>query len=252
MNHSDPFTTVFGIRFFNIGLNSMADDILGGKYNQKMIVTPNVDHVIRYEKDRHFHDIYAKADVYLNDSRVLKLFSQAIGNPINSLVSGSDLTARLFEQLTSHQSISVAIIGASEEVVAKIAEIYPIAKLTHHNPPMGFDSDERQIDKCVAVCQQANADIVFLAVGSPKQEIVADRLRAQGVSGCYLCIGASLLFLAGEEKRAPEFVRRANCEWLFRLAQSPKRLAKRYLVDGWQIVPIVLKERQALKRPSTH
>ncbi len=51
------------------------------------------------------------------------------------------------------------------------------------------------------------------------------------------------------EKRAPEFVRRANCEWLFRLAQSPKRLAKRYLVDGWQIFPIVLKERQALKRP---
>ncbi len=252
MTQCNAFTTVFGIRFFNTGLNTMADDILGGKYNQKMIVTPNVDHVIRYENDRRFHDIYARADVFLNDSRILKLFSQAIGNPINSLVSGSDLTAKLFEQLTRHQSVSIAIIGASDEVVKKISAIYPVAKLTHYNPPMGFDRDEGQLEKCVDVCQQANADIIFLAVGSPKQEIVADRLRAHQVSGCYLCIGASLLFLAGEEKRAPEFVRRVNCEWLFRLAQSPRRLAKRYLVDGWQIVPIVLKERQAQKKTSSH
>ena len=240
---SNDFTNVFNIPFYNRTLICFADEIMRGDFEKKMIVTPNVDHIVRLESDKYFRENYLQSDVFVNDSRILRLISRIIGTSSLNLIPGSDLTAYLFEQmLSSCEHPKIAIIGADVSVIEKIKEKYNLDNVVHHNPPMGFHESEIEVQKCVDLCFSANAKIIFLAVGSPKQEILAKRLRDNSVPGCYLCIGASLLFLAGEERRAPLFIQKMHCEWLFRLLQNPRRLARRYLIDGLRIIPISIRE----------
>jgi exopolysaccharide biosynthesis WecB/TagA/CpsF family protein len=89
----------------------------------------------------------------------------------------------------------------------------------------------------------------FLAVGSPRQEVVAEALVRRGRgTGIGLCVGASLLFLTGAERRAPRAVQSAGLEWAWRLAQDPRRLARRYLVDSPKIVRLLWREARLRRR----
>ena len=86
----------------------------------------------------------------------------------------------------------------------------------------------------------------FIGVGSPRQEILARALAARGrARGTALCVGASLLFLSGEERRAPRALQGVGLEWAWRLAQDPRRLARRYLVEDPVIIALLLRERSA-------
>ncbi len=236
IEHSD----VFGLRFTEIELSTLGAEILSGKHAGNVIVTPNVDHVVRFHRDEGFRGIYQKADVFVNDSRILRLLSSLGLQKINSLIPGSDLTEWLFENLNSDTRIT--IIGASVETVEVVKSKYNSNNINHYNPPMGFIDNKVEVEKCLNFCESNPADIYFFAVGSPRQEFLANLLKERGGCGAILCIGASILFLAGEEKRAPDFMQKLNLEWLYRLIQDPKRLAKRYLVDGMGIFPIYVKE----------
>ena len=91
----------------------------------------------------------------------------------------------------------------------------------------------------------------FLAIGSPQQEIIAQKLKGRGVArGLALCIGASIDFITGAEKRAPLWIRKSGFEWVFRLVQNPRRLAKRYLVRGPRIFLLLPHIELRLRRPT--
>ena len=96
----------------------------------------------------------------------------------------------------------------------------------------------------VALVVSHPARFIFLAVGSPRQERLAAAIAATGrATGTGLCIGASLDFLAGAERRAPAWMQRHGLEWAFRLTRDPVRLARRYLLDSPRVVPLLLRER---------
>jgi N-acetylglucosaminyldiphosphoundecaprenol N-acetyl-beta-D-mannosaminyltransferase len=78
----------------------------------------------------------------------------------------------------------------------------------------------------------AAPDIVFVALGSPKQEVLIDRLRHALPRAWWLGVGISFSFVCGRVKRAPRWMQQSGLEWLYRLSQEPKRLARRYLLDG--------------------
>ena len=99
-------------------------------------------------------------------------------------------------------------------------------------PDFGFESDEAQVQKLIAHLTAANPDIVYVALGSPKQEWLIGQLRGYLPRAWWLGIGISFSFLSGHVKRAPLWMQRAGLEWLHRLAQEPRRLARRYLVHG--------------------
>jgi N-acetylglucosaminyldiphosphoundecaprenol N-acetyl-beta-D-mannosaminyltransferase len=233
---------LFGLNFTEIPLRNICENIISGEYSGKSIVTPNVDHVIRYHKSEYFRMVYSKSDIFINDSRILKLLSKLTPNRLNIVCPGSDLTKELFEEYFSSRKFSINVIGAERVVIDKIQSKYPLLEIFHYNPPMGFDNDVSEIEKCINLCVNSGAEITFLAVGSPRQEILADHIKSQDCDTTILCIGASLLFISGDEIRAPLIFRILHCEWMFRLLQSPRRLAKRYLVDGWSIFPILYKE----------
>jgi exopolysaccharide biosynthesis WecB/TagA/CpsF family protein len=121
--------------------------------------------------------------------------------------------------------------------------------LRHHDPPMGFDADPDALEASLSFLETAGARVAFLCVGSPRQEVVARALLRRGrATGTALCVGAALRFLAGEERRAPRAVQRAGMEWAWRLAQDPRRLARRYLLDDPAILALLWRERSALRR----
>jgi N-acetylglucosaminyldiphosphoundecaprenol N-acetyl-beta-D-mannosaminyltransferase len=204
------------------------------------IVTPNVDHVVRFHKSKIFADCYKKANITINDSNILNLLSKVNKVDLGCVIPGSDLTKCIME---SKQIIdkSICIIGCSEDTVDVIHSKYKIKTINHYNPPMGFINSDMEVQRCVDFIVNSNCDLIFLCVGSPRQEFLAEKLIGKNVNSPILCVGASFLFLSGEEKRAPEIIRDFSLEWAYRLFQNPRRLAKRYLLDGPQIFFIFLK-----------
>ncbi|MEY8216333.1 MAG: WecB/TagA/CpsF family glycosyltransferase, partial [Colwellia sp.] len=194
------------------------------------IVTPNVDHVVRLNNDHVFKSHYSIADVTVCDSRVIKKLAKITYGVNIPLVTGSDLTAELFNYHLACKKIT--IIGGSLRVISKLKGLYEIGAVSHYNPPMGFYKSEDELLKCVDFVRDSSSDFIFLCVGSPQQEVLANRIRESiDIRGVGFCVGASLLFLTGEEKRAPKWIQKLALEWLYRLISNPRRLFKRYLVD---------------------
>jgi len=230
------------LRFDHYTMDELVNNILGYTDSLQTIVTPNVDHVVRVNDSPKLLPIYTNAEISVNDSRILKKVSRLVHKDLGTVIPGSDLTRNLIEKLKDSDT-AITVIGCRDDSMAIIKEKYQLKKLAHYNPPMGFINDEAEVAKCVDLLVKNSPSIAFLAVGSPRQEILAEKAKKAGAKGSALCIGASLMFLAGEEKRAPEIFQKLSLEWLYRLLQSPKRLAKRYLVDGLKIIPIILKEK---------
>ena len=111
---------------------------------------------------------------------------------------------------------------------------------------MGLKSKPDAIAACADFAAGNPADYTFICVGSPQGEMVAKAIFDQGkATGVGLCVGASLDFIAGKQVRAPKWMQNARLEWLYRLMQNPKRMYKRYLVEGPKIFKIYLKWRKA-------
>lgn len=205
------------------------------------IVTPNVDHVVRLNSDPIFSSHYLKADFAVCDSRILKKLAKIAYDVDLPLVTGSDLTKELFDNHLKRKKVS--IVGGSSRIIHKLEARYEIGAIEHYNPPMGFYNTEDEIQKCVEFVRKSQCDFVFLCVGSPQQEILANRIKqCNDVRGVGFCVGASLLFLTGEEKRAPKWIQKLALEWLHRLLSDPKRLLKRYLIDDIAIFKIFFSE----------
>ncbi len=197
------------------------------------VVTPNVDHLVRFNEDEEFRSHYRSADYVLLDSRFAAYALRLVKGVRLRVCTGSDLTAALFSKVVEPTD-RIVIIGGSEEAARALADIYRITNLRHYNPPMGFARDHKAIEACLEFIEsQSPFRFCFLAVGCPQQEALAALLQARGIArGMALCVGASLNFLTGSEKRAPTWVQHMALEWLCRLAQDPKRLARRYLIRG--------------------
>lgn len=213
------------------------------------VVTPNVDHLIRYQDDPSFRARYADADYVLLDSRFLShIFRVSTGRKLG-VCTGSDLTAQLFDKVIAPDD-RIVLIGGTDEQARKLAERYKLKELKHYNPPMGFAKDPSQVEACVKFVE-ANSPFrfCFLAVGAPQQELLAQSLKVRGLAkGMALCIGAAVNFLTGGERRAPLWMQSIGFEWLYRLLHDPKRMAKRYLVRGPRIFSM-LWVTQVLIRP---
>jgi len=208
----------------------------------RYIVTPNVDHVVRAQREPEVRDLCEAADLCVCDSRILRLLARISGIRL-PLVPGSDLAAALFADVIGPGD-RVAVIGGTRKTLKRLQARYPGIEFLHHEPPMGLRNNSEARRAATAFLGAAKARFAFIAVGSPQQEMIAREAREQrGSTGVALCVGAALDFLTGEQKRAPLILQRFSLEWLYRLATNPRRLWRRYLVDGLRIFPIYLRWR---------
>ena len=208
------------------------------------VVTPNADHLVRLAQRPDLLPLYQGAWLRLLDSRVVARVARGFGLAAPPVVPGSDLTAALFGQVIRPDE-PVTVLGGEPAVLAAVQARYGLTRLAHHNPPMGFDRDPEAIARAIGFIEANPARFTFLAVGSPRQEVVAAALVKRGrATGVSLCIGASLLFLAGQERRAPGLVQRAGLEWAWRMAQDPRRLVARYW-GNTAVIRLLWREAQA-------
>ena len=199
-------------------------------------VTPNVDHLIRFCDDPSFRDLYKSADFILLDSRFLAYLLRIAAGLRLPTCPGSDVTARLFDEVIQADD-KVVVVGGSEAQARSLENRYGLRSLRHLNPPMGFIDDPAAVETCLRFVENESPfRFCLLAVGCPQQEVLAKALQSRArARGLALCVGASINFLTGSERRAPQWVQRLGFEWLYRLASDPGRLAKRYLVRGPRI-----------------
>jgi len=207
------------------------------------VVTPNADHLVRLSRDASLLPLYQGAMLRLLDSRVVARAALAIGLQPPLVTTGSDLTGLLLSKHLAAEE-RVTIIGLRAGHLADLVERTGIAPPAHYDPPMGFDRNPDEMRRAVQFVLDHPARLVFLAVGSPRQERLAAAIVATGEAhGTGLCIGASLEFLAGAVKRAPGFMQRFGIEWLHRMLSDPRRLLRRYLIDNPPIFWLLLRER---------
>ncbi|WP_157955141.1 WecB/TagA/CpsF family glycosyltransferase [Halomonas denitrificans] len=203
-----------------------------------VVITPNVDHVLRVNKDPSLREVYNSAWLSVCDSRVLEFLVKIRGHEAPCVFPGSEIVASLVND-KFFLSRKVAVIGGSQDVVSEFKRRFHFQSLFHHNPPMGFINSVKETNECIDFVLGVKPDVIFLAVGSPQQEQLAYKLKQQGGIGALcLCVGASILFLTGHEKRAPRIVKSMRLEWLYRLFRNPRRLWKRYL-SNFKIFPLM-------------
>lgn len=212
------------------------------------VVTPNVDHIVQLETNEELRAVYANASLILTDGKPLLWIAKWYKTPIKEKISGSDLFPLLC-QLAAKKGYKIFFLGAAEGVAAKAAEnlcvrFEGLQVVGTYSPPFGFEKDDSEMEKIKQMIRSAAPDILIVGLGCPKQEkFMYHHCKELGVPISF-GLGASFDFEAGNIKRAPKWMADHGLEWLFRITQDPKRMAKRYLVDDRKILGLAFKYRK--------
>jgi N-acetylglucosaminyldiphosphoundecaprenol N-acetyl-beta-D-mannosaminyltransferase len=178
--------------------------------------------------------------------------SRLLGTPLPEKVSGSDLVLPLMD-LAAQRGYRVYFVGGAEGAAEKSATIlrerFPgLCIVGHDASRIDINRPAGSIDPVAERAAAAKPDLVLVALGAPKQEIWCHQHRDVLKPAVLVAIGAGLDFIAGFVKRAPAWMSRTGFEWLFRLAQEPRRLASRYLVRDPQFALVVARQALAQRR----
>jgi N-acetylglucosaminyldiphosphoundecaprenol N-acetyl-beta-D-mannosaminyltransferase len=217
------------------------------------VYTPNVDHVVNAESDEALRIAYGRANLSLGDGMPLLWVAPLLGGRLPERVAGSDIFLPLMER-AAQRSWRVYLLGGAPEVVeaaaVRLRQEFGVNVVGWNSPAIGRDGSDVSGDSVEAV-RDGRADLVIVALGSPKQELWIDRAGDAIRPAVALGLGAVLDFLVGRQKRAPRWMASAGLEWLYRLAQEPRRMWRRYLVQDPRFVSIVLAAWWASRRNAT-
>lgn len=242
-------------RFLNTYVNNLsmkdcleAIDSLVSQDKKSYIVAVNVDVIVKIEDDPYLKKIIDNAELVLVDGKPLQWIAKYQGNPIKEKISGSDLVPLLLKQ-ASDKGQSVFIIGGKDGIAQKaksnIEKSNPKIKIVGtYAPPLGFEKDQKELDKINVMISDCHPDILIACFGCPKQEkwIYENYLKYEAKLS--VCAGATVDFLAGNVKRAPKWISNIGFEWFYRFLQEPNRLFRRYFVDDVRILKLVRKYRK--------
>jgi exopolysaccharide biosynthesis WecB/TagA/CpsF family protein len=225
------------IRILNIDIQSISSQYLLHNLKEGVVLTPNVDHLVKLQKDKSFYTIYKGAEWVVCDSNIVALASRFLGTSIKEVIPGSSFFPQFCDFHRVNKNINIFLLGAKEGVAeqAKIKINDRIGRqivVGAHSPSFGFEKNEQECIEIIDIINKTKANVLLVGVGAPKQEKWIHTYRNQlPFVKIYLALGATIDFEAGNIKRAPIFFQRYNIEWLYRLIKEPKRLYKRYLVD---------------------
>jgi len=152
------------------------------------VVTPNVDHVIRHYHDPEFRAMYAQAAYVFLDSHFLAHVIRLLKRRRHRVSPGSDLTAAVISSVIKPNDV-VVMVGGSAAQAQELRERFGLKALRHIDPPMNFIRDESAVECCLRAIEESSPfRFCFLAIGSPQQEIIAQKLKERGVArGLALC-----------------------------------------------------------------
>ncbi len=197
------------------------------------IATLNLDHIVKLRGNPGFRAAYLGHTHVVADGNPIVWLSHLAGRPDVRLVPGSELISPL-AALAAEKGFPIALVGSTEAVLRIAAErlqaAHPGLKVAATlAPAFEFDPTGDAADALLDQLAMSGAKICFLALGAPRQEILAARGSARHPGLGFVSVGAGIDFIAGHQRRAPIWVRKIAMEWLWRMLSNPRRLARRYL-----------------------
>ena len=223
------------IRILNIDIDGWLQQDLLRDLKEGVMFTPNVDHLVKLQRDREFYEAYQQADHVVCDSRVLFFFSKLLKNSIPETISGSTFFHEYCIRHRDDPDTRIFILGGKEGIAEKAKEkintdLGSNIIVGAHSP--SFHIDEEESRNIADIINDSGANVVLVGLGAPKQEkwIVSHRHLMPGVR-LWMALGATLDFEAGTLKRAPLRWRKMGLEWFYRFLQEPRRLFRRYFID---------------------
>jgi N-acetylglucosaminyldiphosphoundecaprenol N-acetyl-beta-D-mannosaminyltransferase len=198
------------------------------------VITANVDIFRVYTADAELRDYFRRADAVVADGVPLLWAARLQGTPLPDRVAGSDLVS-LFAERAAREGRSIFLLGGdpgvAEAASKELQQRWDGLRIVGTANPMVSDPPtDTDLDGLRDLLLEAAPDLVYLALGSPKQDRVIAALRPDFPGVWWIGVGASLKFLAGDSMRAPVLLQRIGLEWLHRLLKEPRRLAGRYLL----------------------
>lgn len=237
---------LLGVRFDRVTMRQAVDHMLAEHRAGRggWVVTPNLEILRRASKDADWCETINQAELVVADGMPIIWASRLRGSALPERVAGSSMIVPL-AQGAGERGARLFLLGGNpgvaDEAASLLKERCPGLVIAGTEcPPMGFESDASYMDSLRKKVVNACPDYVYVALGSPKQELLIRELRPSLPWAWWLGIGISLSFLTGEVRRAPLWMQRVGLEWLHRLVQEPRRLAKRYLIDGVPFALILL------------
>lgn len=237
------------VRILDVEIDSFSLEEFLQNLQQGIVFTPNVDHLMKLQKDSEFVKAYEKADFRICDSQILMYAAKFLGTPIKAKISGSDLFPLFCEHHRDNQDIKIFLLGGADGIPQQAQQninqrIGRQIVVDAHSPSFGFEKDEAECQKILTLIRQSSANVLVIGVGAPKQEKwIAKYYNQLPNINIFMGVGAAIDFEAGNKPRAPEFISNLGLEWLFRLLLEPKRLWKRYLLQDIPFFWLLLKQK---------
>jgi N-acetylglucosaminyldiphosphoundecaprenol N-acetyl-beta-D-mannosaminyltransferase len=201
-----------------------------------LIATPNLDHLRRFGRNETVRDYYLSANLVVADGMPLIWASRIQGTPLPERIAGSNLIWTLSGAL-ANQDRSIFLLGgnpgAADAAARLLRDRCPGLRIAGTAcPPLGFERHPEAIESVAQVVATSGADLVFVGLPIEKEITLVEPLRKRMPSTWFIGVGVSFSFVSGEVVRAPRWMQRAGVEWIHRLVQEPRRLARRYLLEG--------------------
>ncbi|MGB3535035.1 MAG: WecB/TagA/CpsF family glycosyltransferase [Microcoleaceae cyanobacterium] len=248
------------VKILNVSIDNLSmEELLKqlGVYGG-VVFTPNVDHLMKLQKDAEFYQVYQTCNYRVCDSQILYYASRLLGQPICEKISGSDLFPAFYQYYQRCPNTKIFLLGAAEGIASRakdrINQIVGREMVVDcYSPPFGFENDEAECQSILDRINQSGATVLAVGLGAPKQEKWIAKYRHQlDQIKIFLAIGATIDFEAGEKPRSPQWVSVSGMEWLYRLVTEPKRLWKRYLIEDLPFVWLLIQQKLNLyKAPFT-
>ncbi len=212
-----------------------------------VVYSLNVDICMKVQRDIELSAIFRAADLILVDGTPMIWAARFLGTPLPGRVSGSDFVPA-FCGVAAREGYRLFLLGAAPGVADRAKDWLELQNpglkiVGTYAPPLGFEHDEIENARIVDIVTNTTPDVLFVAFGAPKEQKWLFRFRNDLQVPVSMGVGSTFDYLAGRLKRAPMWMQRAGLEWMFRLAQEPRRLWRRYLVEDPPFVYHVISQR---------
>ena len=208
----------------------------------------NADKINQCHEDEKIKKIVNESGIINADGASVVLASRFLGSPVPERVAGIDLMQNLLE-LSNKKGYSVYFFVAKEEILQDMLKAfkqrYPDLDVVGYRNGYFSPEDEEKIQEDI---KDKKPDFVFVGITSPKKEYIIQSFMDNGINAVFMGVGGSFDVLSGHIKRAPLWMQKLNLEWLFRVANEPKRLFKRYFVGNVTFIKRVLDEKRKSKK----
>ena len=225
MTKSTVKTRIMGIDFVNTTMSRFLSDSIEPRLQQEkqtFVVTANPEIVMQTRKDSAYKGAIQSSDYVVPDGIGIIKAASWLKEPLQERIAGFDLTLELL-QIANDKGYACYFLGATEEVnaiaVQRVCEEYPNIPIAGRKHGF-FDFSDEEIAREIA---GTNPDIVFVALGLPRQELWIKQYKRYFDKGLFIGVGGSFDVLAGKVNRAPEIWIKLNLEWFYRLLKQPSR-----------------------------